>query len=187
MPHVFVLLRAKSQAGQCAPTIFPFCLKLLQSLRQLSERTEFHRMRPSPPFLHYAAMQLDHSTIVTKHLEAARHFFCVVVGMTEGPRPPFKVNGHWLYADGRPVIHLVEATLPGVDGRASPRIDHVAFRVNDAGRWKTLVDRLRSNDVPFSVTHLPLANEVQLFVSLGASLAVEFVTALNIALSTEAF
>ncbi len=79
-------------------------------------------------------MHLDHATIVTPDLDAARRFFVDVAGLTEGARPPFRVDGFWLYADGRPVIHLIEATVPGVSGRAVPRIDHVAFRIDSGGR-----------------------------------------------------
>ncbi|MGF6488050.1 hypothetical protein [Pseudomonas frederiksbergensis] len=54
-------------------------------------------------------MELDHATIVTGDLEGARRFLCSVVGLSEGPRPPFGVSGYWLYANGQPVIHLIEA------------------------------------------------------------------------------
>jgi catechol 2,3-dioxygenase-like lactoylglutathione lyase family enzyme len=121
-------------------------------------------------------MKLDHATIVTQDLEGARRFLCGIVGLSDGPRPPFSVNGYWLYADGRPVIHLVEATLPALTGRASPRIDHIALRVDDAAEWAALVERMESNNVPYTLAEVPLANELQLFVSLAPGVVVEFVT-----------
>ncbi|WP_206996945.1 VOC family protein [Trinickia mobilis] len=124
-------------------------------------------------------MKLDHATIVTQDLEAARHFFCAVAGLTDGCRPPFGVGGHWLYADGRPVIHLVEATVPSLEGRAAPRIDHVAFRVDDGSEWRALLGRLHANRVPFEAAEVPLTGELQLFVALGPGVAVEFVTRLD--------
>jgi len=39
-------------------------------------------------------MKLDHATIVTGDLEGARRFLCSVVGLSEGPRPPFGVSGY---------------------------------------------------------------------------------------------
>ncbi|HLX03038.1 MAG TPA: VOC family protein [Trinickia sp.] len=124
-------------------------------------------------------MKLDHATIVTKDLEAARHFFCAVAGLTDGRRPPFGVGGHWLYADGRPVIHLVEATVPSLEGRTAPRIDHVAFRVGDGGEWRALIERLRANQVPFELAEVPLTGERQVFIALGPSVVVEFVSRLD--------
>jgi catechol 2,3-dioxygenase-like lactoylglutathione lyase family enzyme len=121
-------------------------------------------------------MKLDHATIVTQDLEGARRFLCGIVGLSDGPRPPFSVNGYWLYADGRPVIHLVEATLPALTGRALPRIDHIALRVDDAAEWAALVERMESNNVPYTLAEVPLANELQLFVSLAPGVVVEFVT-----------
>ena len=124
-------------------------------------------------------MKLDHATVVTRDLEGARRFLCGIVGLSDGPRPPFRVNGYWLYADGRPVIHLVEATLPALKGRASPRIDHVALRVDDAAEWAALVERMESNNVPYTLAEIPLADELQLFVSLAPGVVVEFVTQLG--------
>ena len=124
-------------------------------------------------------MTLDHATIVTRDLEGVRRFFCGIVGLNDGPRPPFRVGGYWLYADGRPVIHLVEGTLPPVEGKASSRIDHIALRVNDAAEWATLVDRMRSNNVPYTLAEVPLADELQLFVALAPSVVIEFVTQLG--------
>ncbi|MGV2287135.1 VOC family protein [Trinickia sp. YCB016] len=128
-------------------------------------------------------MKLDHATIVTKDLEAARHFFCAVAGLTDGWRPPFGVRGHWLYADGRPVIHLVEATVPSLEGpllgRIAPRIDHVAFRIGDGIEWRALLERLRANRVPFEVAEVPLMGERQVFVALESGVVVEFVSRLD--------
>lgn len=139
------------------------------------------------PVRHRNLMKLDHATIVTKELEAARHFFCAVAGLTDGWRPPFGVRGHWLYADGRPVIHLVEATVPSLEGtlqgprqgRTAPRIDHVAFRVGDGIEWHALIERLRANRVPFDVAEVPLTRERQVFVALGPGVVVEFVSRLD--------
>jgi catechol 2,3-dioxygenase-like lactoylglutathione lyase family enzyme len=123
-------------------------------------------------------MKLDHATIVTGDLEATLRFFCKVVGLDAGPRPPFAVRGHWLYADGQPIIHLVDATVPASAGRVSPRIDHIALRTDRGAEWAQLVERLRLNDIPYELTKEPRAGELQLFVALAPGLIIEFVTAL---------
>jgi catechol 2,3-dioxygenase-like lactoylglutathione lyase family enzyme len=123
-------------------------------------------------------MNLDHATIVTTNLEAARSFFCDVVGLTEGKRPPFRIRGYWLYARGRAVIHLVNSCIRGQAGRTSPRIDHAAFRVKSRTEWEALLERLRVHGVPYQLAEVPLARELQLFVQLEPGVVVEFVTAL---------
>lgn len=122
-------------------------------------------------------MHLDHATIVTADLDATRRFFVDVVGLEEGARPPFGVDGYWLYADGRPVIHLVDSTLPGHAGRVTPRIDHIAFRLDDDTQWQALLARLEKAGVAYQSADVPLSGEVQLFVALASSVVIEFVTA----------
>ena len=129
-------------------------------------------------------MKLDHATILTSDLESARRFLCGIAGLRDGPRPPFRIGGYWLYADDRPVIHLVQSTLPAVEGRTSPRIDHIALRVDDVAQWAALVDRIGSSNFPFTFAEVPLANELQLFVSLAPSVVIEFVTKLGNSRST---
>jgi catechol 2,3-dioxygenase-like lactoylglutathione lyase family enzyme len=131
-----------------------------------------------------AHMKLDHATIVTSDLESARSFLCDIVGLINGPRPPFQVDGYWLYANGRPVIHLVESTVRAPEGRTASRIDHVALRVEDATEWIALLGRMRLNKVPYQLAEVPLADELQLFVSLAPGVVVEFVTQLGNSIST---
>jgi catechol 2,3-dioxygenase-like lactoylglutathione lyase family enzyme len=121
-------------------------------------------------------MQLDHATIYTADLEAARSFFCDIAGLTEGPRPPFTVRGYWLYAQERAVIHLVHSARWGSVGQASPRIDHAAFRIEGRREWQALLARLHAHHVPHHLTEVPLARELQLFVQLEPGIVVEFVT-----------
>lgn len=122
-------------------------------------------------------MNLDHATIVTTDLDAARRFFVEVVGLEDGARPPFGIRGYWLYAAGRPVVHLVDATVPAYAGRAAPRIDHIAFRIESPAEWQVLLERLRVAGVDYQRAEVPLSDELQLFVALAPGVVVEFVTA----------
>ncbi|HEY4353747.1 MAG TPA: VOC family protein [Paraburkholderia sp.] len=128
-------------------------------------------------------MHLDHATIVTPDLNEARRFFVDVVGLSDGPRPPFRVDGAWLYADGRAVIHLVEATLPAASpdgsahGRISPRIDHIAFRIDSREAWRALIARMDAAGIAYQRAEVPLTQQVQLFVALAPDVVIEFVTA----------
>ena len=122
-------------------------------------------------------MQLDHVTLVAPDCDAFMRFFVDIAGMRVGPRPPFGVGGYWLYADGRAVIHLVDSTLPGHSGRVTPRIDHIAFRLDDDTQWQALLARLEKAGVAYQTADVPLSGEVQLFVALASSVVIEFVTA----------
>ena len=125
-------------------------------------------------------MQLDHVTLVAPDCEDMRQFFVDVAGMTEGPRPPFGIDGYWLYLDGRPVIHLIGSGArsdSSSNGRLATRIDHLALRVQTSEEWQALLDRLRVNGIPYQTGDVPISRERQLFVQLGTSVVVEFVTA----------
>jgi glyoxylase I family protein len=50
---------------------------------------------------------LDHLTLRTKDLEAAKAFFETVLGLEVGYRPAFPFRGYWVYAAGQPVVHLI--------------------------------------------------------------------------------
>tara|TARA_B100000427_G_scaffold152898_1_gene127365 strand:- start:586 stop:1023 length:438 start_codon:yes stop_codon:yes gene_type:complete len=59
---------------------------------------------------------LDHRGIRTKKLEASRHFYEDLLGLSKGYRPKaLGTKGYWLYAGDTPVIHLIEAPHDSVD------------------------------------------------------------------------
>lgn len=84
-----------------------------------------------------------------------RRFYCEVLGLTEGWRPPFASRGAWLYAGEAPVIHLVEADGDATRGGA---IDHVAFECSDL---QPLIERLRACSVAYALSEVPVSNDVQ--------------------------
>ena len=120
-------------------------------------------------------MKLDHVTIVAGDLEATRSFLCSIVGLREGPRPPFGVDGYWLYAEDHPVIHLIEAANAPTTPPAAPRIDHVGLRVNSAQEWAALLARMRLNGISHELSKVPLTGECQLFVSMAPGVVIELV------------
>jgi extradiol dioxygenase family protein len=120
-------------------------------------------------------MQLDHATIVTADLEGARRFLCSVVGLSEGPRPPFGVSGYWLYANGQLVIHLIEAAAASLVKPVAPRIDHIGLRINGAQEWSQLLDRIRLSGVHYGLNEVPLTGERQLFVAMASGVVIELV------------
>jgi catechol 2,3-dioxygenase-like lactoylglutathione lyase family enzyme len=68
---------------------------------------------------------MNHFNILTDDVDTTVDFYRDVVGLEPGPRPDLGFPGAWLYADGRPILHVSggrpkEQLKPGV-------IDHMAF------------------------------------------------------------
>src|SRR3982750_2518045 len=84
-------------------------------------------------------MRIDHITIATDDLDATIAFYQDVLGLEVGPRPAFPFAGAWLYAGGRPIVHL---KAPGVQGRADSALDHVAFYTEDFSSFIARLDRM---------------------------------------------
>lgn len=122
-------------------------------------------------------MQLDHANIVLPELDQAVGFFTDVLGFTKGPRPDFRVPGVWLYNQGRPLIHLTQATGGLPTGRVSPRIDHIALRVADLGEWNALLDRLKFHGIEYQIKTPNDGSDFQLWVPLAAGVTVEIIVA----------
>ncbi len=94
-------------------------------------------------------------------LDELRDFYCEVVGLHVGERPPFRNFGYWLYAGGRDVLHLSEAG-PGAEAprEISTTFDHAAFSCSGRAAFE---EKLAQRGVPFRIAEVPLTGMVQLF------------------------
>ena len=104
---------------------------------------------------------LDHVNIRTAHVEGLVTFYCAVLGLSRGARPPFPFGGAWLYCGGSPVVHLVED--PRAPARA-PRSDelllsHFAFRATGMNGF---IARLQQAGIAHEVGQLPGSRVVQI-------------------------
>ena len=124
---------------------------------------------------HTSLLQLDHVTVIAPELEPLRDFLCDVAGLVDGPRPPFRSIGHWLYAGERPAVHLVQRAMPAASGSRASCIDHFALRVGNNTNWRELIRRLDARGIPFVHQDVPASNQRQLFVTPAPGLLVEFV------------
>ena len=54
-------------------------------------------------------MRMDHTTLQTNQLEETKNFFCEVLELHAGDRPPFDFPGYCLYnqTDEHSIIHLI--------------------------------------------------------------------------------
>ncbi|MGW8390519.1 VOC family protein [Pseudoduganella sp. HUAS MS19] len=104
-------------------------------------------------------------------LDELRDFYCDVVGLTVGDRPPFRSFGYWLYAGENAVLHLSEAG-PEEDRPAQPAgtFDHAAFRCTDRAAYER---KLTSQGIQYRVAIVPATQQLQIFLTDPAGNGVE--------------
>jgi len=115
-------------------------------------------------------MRLDHYSIRTLRLDETRRFYADVLGMHEGPRPPFSFPGAWMYSGDTAMVHLIGADPNDTKGdlgneRAASTgtgaIDHVAFAVTGLDATKA---RLHAAKLPFRERTVPRLGLHQVFI-----------------------
>lgn len=99
-----------------------------------------------------------------------RDFYCDVVGLREGFRPPFERFGFWLYIGDNDVIHLI--TPKEGDGRSLQKssFDHIAFKT---GEYESVLKRLKSLNISFEEKPIPGMAAHQIFLKDPAGNRVE--------------
>jgi catechol 2,3-dioxygenase-like lactoylglutathione lyase family enzyme len=83
---------------------------------------------------------IDHINIATEKLTETRDFYVEALGLKEGPRPDVGIQGHWLYAGDRAIVHLQLARGPVTASRDSA-LNHAAFEVGDLDAVAANLDR----------------------------------------------
>jgi catechol 2,3-dioxygenase-like lactoylglutathione lyase family enzyme len=80
---------------------------------------------------------LDHFLVLTDDSDGTRDFWCEVLALEAGPRPPLEFPGYWLYAGDRPCVHIAERRAYvahsgqiGIPAATGP-VEHVAFDADD--------------------------------------------------------
>jgi catechol 2,3-dioxygenase-like lactoylglutathione lyase family enzyme len=94
---------------------------------------------------------VDHINIATQDLEGTRAFFVDVLGLAEGPRPPFDFPGYWLYAGERPVVHM-QLAPDAVSPSKLSALNHFAFAVSDLDE---LIARMEAHSIRYRVVTVP--------------------------------
>lgn len=104
-------------------------------------------------------------------LEELREFYCDVVGLTVGERPPLRSFGYWLYAGGNAILHLSESA-PGEQRstNVAGTFDHAAFACTGRAEVER---RLAQLDIRYETARVPGTGQVQLFFSDPANNGVE--------------
>jgi len=116
---------------------------------------------------------LEHVLVLSDDIDRTRDFYCEVVGLAIGDRPPLEFPGYWLYADATPCLHIAErrayadhAAGLGLEvSKSDPDlgsgpVDHIAFSALD---YHALTARLAAHGVP-AVTNVVPGGPRQVFV-----------------------
>lgn len=116
---------------------------------------------------------LDHYNLRASReaLDTLKDFYCDVVGLQNGPRPPFATFGYWLYAGDKAVLHLSEARAGEVrTAHLINTFDHVAFNCADLA---ATTDVLAQHGIAVTQAEVPGTGQVQLFLNDPAGNGVE--------------
>ena len=107
-------------------------------------------------------MHLDHITIRTRDLPGTKAFLLSVfddLEERERPKAIHRIPGHWLYADDKPIVHLIGAHGNGLDG-AAEAFDHIGIHLDGYASFRAKLDSL---GVRYSTMELPELEERRLF------------------------
>jgi catechol 2,3-dioxygenase-like lactoylglutathione lyase family enzyme len=113
---------------------------------------------------------LQHYTIEPSDLERTKNFYCDVLGLENGERPPLDFPGYWLYSGGVATVHLMGTRKPreGIVVRGTEkkyedtgRLDHIAFAATDVDGVRK---RLQSSKVKFRESIVPRTGDTQFFL-----------------------
>ncbi|WP_019645162.1 VOC family protein [Novispirillum itersonii] len=127
-------------------------------------------------------LALDHFTIRTARVAETVTFFRDVVRLEAGWRPGFRFPGEWLYAAGKPLLHIVSLSdddtelhaylgeKGGCDGGGC--IDHVSLRCQSLSDMQ---QHLLAVGQAFRERLVPEAGEHQLFLEDPNGVTIEMI------------
>jgi len=126
--------------------------------------------------------RLEHFLVLSRDIDATRDFYCDVLGLREGFRPPLGFPGYWLYLGDTPCIHIAEwqTYTAHSQGRDIPvsepapgtgAVDHLAFNATD---YDEIVQRLAAHGVTAhrNVTHANGLRQLFLFDPNGVKIEI---------------
>ncbi len=95
---------------------------------------------------------MEHVLVLSEDIEATREFYCQVVGLRVGERPPLEFPGYWMYAGTTPCLHIADRrrylTHAAWIGLTTPHeppgpgpVDHIAFGASDYESASARIER----------------------------------------------
>jgi catechol 2,3-dioxygenase-like lactoylglutathione lyase family enzyme len=109
------------------------------------------------------ALTINHFSVRTTDLETTRRFYADVLGLTDGPRPPFAFPGAWMYRGDHGDVANAVVHIIGIDREAPQGLDnyHIAFF---ADGLPSMLARLKERNVTFRQRTVPNIGLHQVFV-----------------------
>ncbi|WP_425079549.1 VOC family protein [Ruegeria denitrificans] len=104
---------------------------------------------------------LDHVNLRTTRLDEMIEWYCNMLGMRVGPRPPFPFPGAWLYVGEHAYVHLVGVETAAAGSETELKLEHFAFSANGLDSFEA---HLKTNDVRYHRADLTAVDIVQLNV-----------------------
>jgi catechol 2,3-dioxygenase-like lactoylglutathione lyase family enzyme len=120
--------------------------------------------------------KMEHLLVLTDDIEGTKDFYCRVLGLEVGDRPPLEFPGYWLYLDGVPCVHVAdrEGYAPYSERVGMPAapgaVDHIAFNGTD---YEEAAARLEREGVEAHTNTLPGVGLRQLFFEDPNGLKIE--------------
>jgi catechol 2,3-dioxygenase-like lactoylglutathione lyase family enzyme len=106
---------------------------------------------------------LQHYTIEPQDLEQTKNFYCDVLGLENGDRPPLDFPGYWLYSGGVATVHLMGTRKP----REGIVVRGTGKKYEDTGRLDHIEGvrkRLQDKNVKFRESIVPRTGDTQFFL-----------------------
>lgn len=106
---------------------------------------------------------LEHVNLRTPRMEELARWYERILGVKQGYRPPFSVEGIWLYIGDIPSIHLLqvpEAAAPS--GADSPRMEHFCLR---ATGLEEFLKGLQDEGIEYRTLRVPELRILQVYLS----------------------
>jgi catechol 2,3-dioxygenase-like lactoylglutathione lyase family enzyme len=101
---------------------------------------------------------MNHFTVIAEDREKTLDYYVGLIGLQEGPRPDLGFPGAWLYAGGRPILHVYfDRPLPA---QRAGVIGHMAFTAKDL---KAVKARFDARGVKYDLRQQAGAGTWQLF------------------------
>ena len=117
--------------------------------------------------------KMEHYLVLTDDIDVTRDFYCDVLGMKVGFRPPLEFPGYWVYLGETPCIHIAEwETYTAHSNRlgipvsskapGTGPVDHIAFNGTD---YEAMYEILQSRGMEMALNHAPDAGLRQIFLA----------------------
>lgn len=125
---------------------------------------------------------LNHFTIRTTLVNETADFYSKVIGMAIGPRPAFLFSGVWMYAGGKPILHIVSFIEPNQHmdaylgqkkfAEGSGCVDHISLQGTNLSEMQ---DHLIAIGESFRERIIPEIFEHQLFLEDPNGVTIELI------------